>query len=632
MGARMPVNLWQAAVLAALLAAAAVGAYLALSRSNSGGELGLAENEQLVAAQIGDLRSEVSTNGSVVFPNTSTERFGSTGVVGEVLVEAGDAVTEGQVLASLDDASVNALGKAILEARSELADAREALEAALEPPTALDRATARSRVAVAARKVRNAEDALAGLLSTIDDIDLSEARNGLQSARIALDNASEDLVASSETWETKELEARSAADDATAGYKEVLSRWLGVAASPEDLQKPVGQLLAEWNIDLAALFEPDPTQTADVARGPYSSGPPPDDPGTPWSEPTIYAWLNFFPGSIAVTCDDSYSGQIPCILRELEDASDAAAGARDALADVQAQAVRAQVAAEAAVAKARDALTRAEEKLAALQEDPDPLNVQVAEADLDVARESLAAEQEALQNLDTPPDPAAVDLLRAEVDEADAALDAALDRLGRATLKAPFDGFVSAVNIEPGDAANTNQAAVLVVDPTQAEVDGIVDEIDALSVSIGAAATVTMDALPDTPLAGTVSFVGFALDDRQNVVAYPIRIRIDLPPGVALRTGLSATADVVISEHLGVLLIPTQALRGGFTDPFVLVHEAGVFGERSVQLGDSDDFWVQVTEGLAEGEEVVMQVAEGSEDLFTIFRGAGPPVPRRARP
>ena len=622
MGARMRIKPWQVAVLVLLLATTAVGAYVVFAPSNSGNEPVLGENEQLVAAQIGDLRSEVSTNGSVIFPNTMAQRFGSAGTVGEVLVEPGDAVTEGQVLATLDDAALNALNKAVLEARSALAEAQEALDAAVQPPSALELATARSRVAKAAQSVRIAEDARDELLSPPAQTDLSEAQNGVESAQTALANALEDVAAGAASWETTTQDARDAVDAAQADYQEVLSRWLGAAAAPEDLEKPVDQLLAQWNVDLAALFEPDPTQTADVGRGPYSSGPPPDDPDTHWSEPTVYAWLNFFPGFVVVSCDDSSAGQSLCILREMEDAWSEADLARDALDDVEKQAARAAVAAEAAVAKARDVLARATEKLAGLQEEPDTLDIQVADAELAVARESLVAEKEALEDLGAPPDPAATELLQAEVAEAAAELESALDLLERATIAAPFDGFVSAVNIEPGDDFNANQAAVEIVDPTQAEVDGIVDEIDVLFVSVGAPATVTMDALPGTPLTGSVSFIDSAPLSQQGVVSYPIRVRIDLPPGVSLRAGLSATANIVVREDLNVLLIPTQAVRGSFAEPFVLVRVGADLQERPVQLGNSDDFWIAVTGGLAEGEQVVMRVAQAA-DPFGFFGGGG---------
>ncbi len=623
MGALKGIRIWQIALLVVLLAVIATGTYLVLAPPNSGNDLGLGEDEQLVAAQIGDLRNEVSTNGSVVFPNTSSERFGSSGTVGDVMVSVGDQVTGGHVLATLDGDSFNALNKSVLEARSELTDAQEALDMALQPATALAIATARSRIAEAAQSVRVAEDSREELLNPTAQIELSEAQNAVESAKTALDIALEDRDIAFNRIDLDTQDARDAFAAAEAEYQEVFVRWLGITPTADDLQKPVDELLAQWNVDLEALFSPDHTQPADLAKGPFSSGPPIDDPETAWSEPTVYAWLNFFPSFIAISCDDSSSSQGPCILGEMEDAWTQLGSTRDALADVERQVARALVAVESAAARAEDALARANEKLAELESEPDPLDIDIADARLTVARESLIAEQEELADLIAPPDAARIELLRAEVAEAAATLQYAQDRVEGATLTAPFDGFVSAVNVESGDVLTDNRVAIEIVDPTEAEVDGIVDEIDVLFVQVGDTATVTMDALPGTPLSGSVSFIDSAPINQQGVVSYPIRVRVDLPSGVSLRAGLSATANIVIEEDLGVLLIPTQAVRGSFIEPFVLVRADSDFQERLVQLGNSDDFWVEVTEGLTEGEQVVMRVAQAASDPFAVFRAGG---------
>ena len=125
--------------------------------------------------------------------------------------------------------------------------------------------------------------------------------------------------------------------------------------------------------------------------------------------------------------------------------------------------------------------------------------------------------------------------------EAQAALDAALQRLEDATLQAPMAGTVSLVNVEAGQAVNANTTVVEVVDPSVVEVDGVVDEIDVLFIRQGARAEVTLDALPGQVLEGIVSEIGSAAINQQGVVSYPIRILLQVPAGVDLREGLTAT-------------------------------------------------------------------------------------------
>jgi len=91
-----------------------------------------------------------------------------------------------------------------------------------------------------------------------------------------------------------------------------------------------------------------------------------------------------------------------------------------------------------------------------------------------------------------------------------------------------------------------------------------------------------------------------------------------MPQDLELREGLSATASVVISQQLGVLRVPTSAIQGNFLDPFVRVSQGKEIVERSVELGSSDDFWVIVTAGLTQGEQVVMPAPSASSTQFAI--------------
>ena len=193
-------------------------------------------------------------------------------------------------------------------------------------------------------------------------------------------------------------------------------------------------------------------------------------------------------------------------------------------------------------------------------------------------------------------------------------------RQEKAALPAPISGFVSVLNVEKGDEVNANTPVLEIVDPTVVEVDGVVDEIDVLLVREGIEAMVTMDALPGQQLVGTVSTISPGALNQQGVVSFPIRIRVRAPQGVQLREGLSATADIVLREERDVLLVPQQALYGSFEEPVVRVMTSSGIQERRVVLGNSDDFWTAVREGLAEGDKVVMEVAQTTSDPFAAFR------------
>ena len=236
-----------------------------------------------------------------------------------------------------------------------------------------------------------------------------------------------------------------------------------------------------------------------------------------------------------------------------------------------------------------------------------------------VAQLTLAQRQEDLDDLLKDPDPVDLDLLTAKVEAAQTLLEESQERLADASgLKAPLDGFISRVNAQEGEDIEANDIVAVLVDTGVVEIDGSIDEIDVLSVEVGVDAEVKMDALPDQTILGTVSFVGAEAAEQQGqgVVSYPVRVEIDLPPDLKAPEGLSAVATIILSRETDVLLIPANAIRGSFDSPMVhlMVNDETV--ETPVSLGNSDDFWTVVTDGLDEGDMVVAVAPEGQDVQF----------------
>ncbi|MAX58320.1 MAG: hypothetical protein CL755_05670, partial [Chloroflexi bacterium] len=273
---------------------------------------------------------------------------------------------------------------------------------------------------------------------------------------------------------------------------------------------------------------------------------------------------------------------------------------------------------EAEVARLTSTLAQQEEDLAELLAGADPLDVALKVEQVALARETLAVAEEDLAELQAGPELLEVALREADVRSAQQALADSKQRLEDAALKAPFAGFVSMVSVEEGDEVQVNTAIVEIVDPTVVEVDGIVDEIDVLSVRVGTRTEVTVDALPDRMLEGTVTEITPGARNQQGVVTYPIRIQVEVPEGLVLREGLSSVANIVLREERNVLLVPQQALYGTFDQPVVKVlNGEGNLEERPVELGNSDEFWITVRAGLKEGDQVAMETADVSTSRFS---------------
>ncbi|MBI2872216.1 MAG: efflux RND transporter periplasmic adaptor subunit [Chloroflexi bacterium] len=609
-----------------VVAASGGGAYVVYARVSGSGQDSLGKDRQLVPVSRGALVNQVSTSGSLVFASRATLTFGSQGTVDNVLVQEGQQVKKGQVLASLDKATIASLEKAVAQAKVSVRNAQDALDQAQAPRSALELAQAEAAVATARLNLQKAQKARDELAAGPDADVLARAYSQIDSTKVSLDNARRDLELQQTQWDATLQAKRDHLQEAADGYRTVFRRFLGMDLTDAQLLHDPDSLLKEWGADLDALFG-SAQRFQDLAQGYWAAGVPPDDPMTPWNETTVYGWVNLFPGKLVPgTGGETSAAQVVSVKGDVDAAWEALKAARDDLSTAELQAAKALASGESGVKRAEEALEEAQTALADLQQEPDPLELDVKEKQVVVSQASLDQALENLAKLQTDPDPLDMALAQTQLDSAQADLERAEERLALAVLQAPMAGVISAVGVEAGQAVNASTAIVEIVDPTIVEIDGVVDEVDVLFVREGARADVTMDALRGSVLAGTVSTIASGARSQQGVVSYPISILVQVPEGVQLREGLSATASIVIREERDVILVPIQALYGSFEQPVVRVMNNGRVEDRSVVLGNSDDYWVAVRQGLGEGEQVVMETQQATTGQFgmgQVFRMQG---------
>jgi len=198
---------------------------------------------------------------------------------------------------------------------------------------------------------------------------------------------------------------------------------------------------------------------------------------------------------------------------------------------------------------------------------------------------------------------------------AEEAVDEAQKQLDEATLSAPFRGVVTSVDVIEGDAVSATTTIVHLIDLATMELTVALDEIDIPSVKPGQGAIIELDALPALNLEGRVSSIGPLPTVEAGVVLYEVEIGFDVPWNSGLRFGMSATADIIISERTDVLLVPDRAIhQESQGNPIVYVMVDEQIEERSVVIGMSDGYQTEIVSGLEEGEIVVGTMVEKQEE------------------
>ena len=134
------------------------------------------------------------------------------------------------------------------------------------------------------------------------------------------------------------------------------------------------------------------------------------------------------------------------------------------------------------------------------------------------------------------------------IDLAQKNLDLVLEELNKATIIAPFDGQVAEVNQHAGDFISVPAAllspVIYMIDPDSLELVIGVNELDVPQVKVGQKAVVSIDAFPDTELAGEVSEIAPVPTLQGSIVDYDITITFSVPEDLEVRVGMNATAAI----------------------------------------------------------------------------------------
>jgi HlyD family secretion protein len=196
--------------------------------------------------------------------------------------------------------------------------------------------------------------------------------------------------------------------------------------------------------------------------------------------------------------------------------------------------------------------------------------------------------------------------VEAQVAQARAALALTELSLDRATLRVPFDGVVAAVNVTPGEMASAAMPAFTVLDTSGFRMAVGVDEIDVGRLTVGQAAQVTLDALPNIVITGVVERIAPAATIVGGVVHYNVIIELD-PTDAPIRADMTANVTIVVEELADVLMIPTWVVRvdDSTGQTFVNQQVGDEIARTDVELGVRHEGFAQVLGGLSEGDGVI---------------------------
>lgn len=179
-------------------------------------------------------------------------------------------------------------------------------------------------------------------------------------------------------------------------------------------------------------------------------------------------------------------------------------------------------------------------------------------------------------------------------------------------LLSPFPGIVAEKDLTIGEVVSPERSVYTIADLSTVWIQLDVYEKDLAKVHTGQEVVLTTESYPEERFRGTVTYIGALFNEQTRTV--PARVEIPNQQE-RLKPGMFATAIIMARERSGAtgLIVPESAIQKVEADSVVFIPGGdGMFTKRKVTIGNKGEGWVEVSDGVREGEQVV---TEGSFTL-----------------
>lgn len=234
-----------------------------------------------------------------------------------------------------------------------------------------------------------------------------------------------------------------------------------------------------------------------------------------------------------------------------------------------------------------------------------------SEADIALLQAKLDDAQREWERLKDGPDPEDIAAAEARVSAAQAAID-------QARLVAPFEGRITEVHNKAGDQVTPGTPAFRLDDFSRLLVDVQVSEVDINRIQPGQEVNLVFDAILNQEYHGRVSEVALVGTNNQGVVDFTVTVELT-DTDEAVKPGMTAAVNIVVSQLMDVLTVPNRAVRVLEGQRVVYVLKDGLPEPVEIVLGASSETHSEIVSGeLQVGDLIILNPP-------TVFDQNGPP-------
>lgn len=206
---------------------------------------------------------------------------------------------------------------------------------------------------------------------------------------------------------------------------------------------------------------------------------------------------------------------------------------------------------------------------------------------------------------------AQIEVAKANINQAEVSLSIAKQHLQDTKITSPIKGIITHKMVNEGERIQGMNAILKVMDISTVKLEIAVSESLMTKIKKHQQVEIKVDAYPDEKFTGIIHNISSIINPQSRTFNVTIYLN---NPKYLLKPGMFARVQLELEKHLNVLCIPHGAVFNRGLENYLYVVEKNHARLKQVKLGISDLEKVEITEGLAHNEEVVIRGVENLQD------------------
>lgn len=236
------------------------------------------------------------------------------------------------------------------------------------------------------------------------------------------------------------------------------------------------------------------------------------------------------------------------------------------------------------------------------------------------AQTSIKDKEYSLEKLKSGPEALDIKSQEFSIKQKQDALSDAVKKLEDYTIRAPFDGVITTIDLKKGDQLSSN-AAVTTIITKQNLAEITLNEVDVAKVKVGQKVNLTFTAIEDLNITGEVAEIDSIGTVSQGVVNYAVKIAFDTQDE-RIKPQMSVTATITTDQKFDILVVPNSAVKTENEKNYIEIinsenQNSQTPEKKYIEVGLSNDTNTEILSGLNEGDQIIIRTVNNSTTSTT---------------